>query len=204
VADLPYALDGPLATRLAHALDTDGKIPRTLEALGPVTDRDVLLLDGADDGLRAGQLRDQGARVRTAARTDGPWAAPSAEADVVVGLWSVARAADPSEVAAAERLLRPGGRLLIVHDYGRDDVARLFGEPPEPEAWSRRDGPFLAHGWRIRVIHCFWTFDSMDATQTFLVDAFGDAGRSVAATLRRPRLSYNLAIYHRTVGEDAA
>jgi hypothetical protein len=36
------------------------------------------------------------------------------------------------------------------------------------------------------------------------VDAFGDAGRSVAATLRRPRLSYNLAIYHRTVGEDAA
>jgi hypothetical protein len=205
VADLPYALDGPLAARLAHALDTEGKIPRALEALGPVTDRDVLLLDAEDDGVRAGQLRELGGRVRTVPRADdGAWAAPAAEADVVIGLWSVARGADAADLTAAERLLRPGGRLLLVHDYGRDDVARLLGEPPEPEAWSRRDGPFLADGWKIRVIHCFWTFDTLEATQAFLHDAFGEAGETVAATLHRPRVSYNLAIYHRTVGEVAA
>jgi hypothetical protein len=116
----------------------------------------------------------------------------------------VGRGADAPEIVAAEHLLRPGGRLLLVHDYGRDDVARLFGEPPEPEVWSRRDGPFLGDGWRIRVIHCFWTFDTLDATQAFLHEAFGEAGRTVGGTLHRPRLSYNLAVYHRTLGEVAA
>lgn len=205
VADLPFTLDATLAGQLAHALDIEGKIPRALEALGPVGDRDVVLLDGeADGGLRADQLRTLGARLRVAPRGgDGGWDAPDAAADVIVGLWSALRGADPLDVAAAERLARPGGRLLIVHDYGRDDVARLVPDRPEPEAWSRRDGPFLGHGWRVRVIHCFWTFESTAATAAFLDAAFGEAGRAVAATLHRPRLSYNVAVYHRTVGEAA-
>ena len=206
MADLPYTLDATLAGQLAHALDIEGKIPRALAALGPVADRDVVLLDGeADGGLRAEQLRTLGARLRVVPRgDDGHWDAPDADADVIVGLWSALPGADPVDVAAAERLARPGGRLLIVHDYGRDDVARLFPDRPEPEAWSRRDGPFLGHGWRVRVIHCFWTFESMEATEGFLDAAFGAEGRAVAATLRRPRLSYNLAVYHRTVGEIAS
>ena len=99
-----------------------------------------------------------------------------------------------------------GGRLLVVHDYGRDDVARLRGELPEHGPWSRRDGPFLANGFKVRVIHCFWTFDSIEDGQAFLGEAFGDIGQAVGAEMRRPRLTYNVAVYHRTfVGsEDAA
>jgi hypothetical protein len=52
VADLPIDLEDGLAERLARALDVEAKIPRALEALGPVAGRDVLLLDGAD-GIRA-------------------------------------------------------------------------------------------------------------------------------------------------------
>ena len=52
-------------------------------------------------------------------------------------------------------------------------------------------------------MHCFWTFGSQDEAGTFLEDAFGDAGRDVAAGMKRPRLSYNVAVYHRTFGAAA-
>ena len=50
-------------------------------------------------------------------------------------------------------------------------------------------------------MHCFWTFESIEAGRAFLTAAFADAGRTVAAGLKRPRLSYNVAIYHRTFGD---
>ena len=81
-------------------------------------------------------------------------------------------------MAEAGRILRPGGRLLVVHDYGRDDVSRLRGDATRIRAWSRRDGPFLRGGFKVRVVHCFWTFDSIEDGQRFLADAFGDVGRA--------------------------
>lgn len=204
VSDLPLSLPADLAGKLASALDVEGKILRGLEALGPVADRDVLLIDGAGSAV-AGGLGDLGARVRhhpvaMTCRTD----LPEASVDVIVGLWSAFRGVDPAEVAEADRILRPAGRLLVVHDYGRDDVSRLL-DPARPEygAWSNRAGPFLTGGFRVRVLHCFWTFESPEATTEFLVDAFGEAGAGVAATLKRPRLSYKVAIYHRSRGGPA-
>ena len=84
-----------------------------------------------------------------------------------------------------------------MHDYGRDDVSRLRGDLLEYGLWTRRDGPFLRGGFRIRVLHCWWTFASLDEAREFLVGAFGAVGEAVAAELRRPRLSYNVALYHR-------
>ncbi len=88
----------------------------------------------------------------------------------------------PSSQGAA-RVIRPGGRLLVVHDYGRDDVSRLRGDLPEYGLWTRRDGPFLRSGFKIRVIHCFWTFDSIEDAAGFLGAAFGEIGREVGAEL---------------------
>jgi hypothetical protein len=50
------------------------------------------------------------------------------------------------------------------------------------------------------VLHCWWTFESLDDARAFLGEAFGEAGSSLAAELKRPRLSYNVAIYHRSRG----
>ena len=74
---------------------------------------------------------------------------------------------DPDELMEVDRGLRPGRRLLVVHDYGRDDVSLLRDpESPEYATWSRRDGPFLREaGFRIRVVHCFWTFASLDVAR---------------------------------------
>lgn len=203
MADLPLDLGPALAERLARALDVEGKIPRALEALGPVGDRDVVLVDGAA-GIRAGQLAELGARVTSvSSEGDGAFDAPDRSADVLVACWSAFRGDAPEHMAQAERILRPGGRLLVIHDYGRDDLALIRGDRPEYGPWTRRNGPFLGRGFRIRVVHCFWTFESIDEAGAFLDEAFGEAGRPVAEALRRPRLSYNIAVYHRTIGDAA-
>jgi ubiquinone/menaquinone biosynthesis C-methylase UbiE len=135
-----------------------------------------------------------------------PWSLSDASADAVVALWSAFRGHDPAEVAEAERVLRPGGRLLVVHDYGRDDVSRLHADETRPEygAWSRRDGPFLGNGFKVRVVHCWWTFESVEEAQELLREGFGETGAAMAASLTRPRLSYNVAIYHRSFSDDGA
>ena len=204
MSDLPVALPEPLALRLAAALDVEGKIPRALDTLGPLADRDVAWV-GSETGVLVDRLTALGARVRPVAlgETAGRPRTPTPWADVLVSAWSAFRGFDSSEMAEADRIVRAGGRLLIVHDYGRDDVSRLSaGGPERPEygLWSRPNGPFLAHGFKVRVVHCWWTFDSVDAARAFLGEAFGEAGRAVGETLTRPRLSYNVAIYHRTIG----
>jgi len=224
VADLPVDLTEEVAARLLRSFDLEGKIQTALEALGPLGDRDVVLVDGAR-GVRARQLAALGARltvlerpgrlaelesavagvagVKVSAGTSASLGLPDDSADAVVAYWTAFRAPSPAEVGEADRVLRSGGRLLVVHDYGRDDVSRIRGDRPEYALWGRRDGWYLKHGFRMRVIHAFWTFESQAEARSLLIDAFGEPGATVAETLRRPRLSYNVAIYHRSRADRA-
>lgn len=224
MSDLPFALAAPGARDLlTRVVDREGKIPRALEALGPLAGRDVVLCD-ADRGLRARQLAALGARVTAlvpqerlvearrafgskrrrvpiivAAGTSQATGLPDESADAIVSLWAGFRGGSHEEVAEADRVLRPGGRLLVLHDYARDDVSRFGGEEAAEEAvaWSRRDGWFLTHGFKVRVIHAWWTFADLADARAVLAELFGERGTSVADELRRARLSYKLAIYHR-------
>jgi hypothetical protein len=190
-------------------VDVEGKLTAALEDLGPVACRDVVLLD-AGRGFRERQLAEIGARVTAVSFPDPADEAdalarlaglPAGEADVVVAPWSELATPGSPLIVAAERLLRPGGRLLLVHDYGRDDVWNLL---PDRRArlveWSQRRGPFLGAGFRVRVIHCWWTFESIERARELLVAGFGELGGAEADTMRRPRLEYQVAIYHRSAG----
>jgi SAM-dependent methyltransferase len=198
VADLPFQLAPPLGARLAAALDLEGKIPRALEALGPLAGRDVALVD-VPPGVHLDRLDRVGVHPVLLPASD-PLRLEVADAslDAVVFLWTGFGEVDDADLAEVDRVLRPYGRLLVVHDYGRDDVCRLDPDRPALTSWSRRDGPYLRQGaFKIRVLHCFWTFESIEDAGGFLGDAFGPAGTALAATLRRPRLTWNVAVYHR-------
>jgi hypothetical protein len=201
VVDLPFACVPSLADKLAGVMDIEGKIPRALEALGPLAGSNVAVLDVPGTAwlnvLRAGGAQP----VVVAPPADGEPLridSPDASLDVVATLWTGFRGVDPAELAEADRVLMPGGRLLVVHDYGRDDVSALRDpDAPEYHAWSRRDGPFLRDGgFRIRVLHCFWTFPTIDEARAALA-LFGERGEAVSVRLKRPRLSWNVAVYHR-------
>ena len=203
MADLPIELGDGLTERLARILDVESKIPRTFETLGPVGGRDVLLLDGAD-GIRARQLTELGARVAFAATDASSHIdAPDDSADVVAKLWAAFSGDLGPTVSEADRVLRRGGRLLILHDYGRDEVSQLRGDLPDYGLLSRRDGPYLRGGFKVRVVHCFWTFESIEEGRAFLEAAFGGVGSQVGAAMKRPRLTYNVAVYHKTFGAPA-
>jgi len=202
VADQTVRLPDPhLRERLDAAIDREAKIPRALGSLGPVADKRVLLID-ATEGLRAGQLEAMGALVTTV-ESAGLVSVEDGSADVVIAFWTAIR---PGEEPAAEqvahvmRVLDPGGRLLVVHDYGRDDVTRLLGSREDEEqlmSWSHRQGPFLVNGFKVKVLHCWWSWDTLEEAITLLRDAFGAAGAALGETMRRPRLSYKVAVYHR-------
>jgi hypothetical protein len=202
VADLPFPLEAPLAQRLRAAVDLEGKIPRALESLGPLHGRRVGFVD-VPDGPLLETLRTPAAEA-VSIPVNGPIRVdrPDGSLDAVVSLWSAFRGVTPEELTEVDRVLADDGRLLVVHDYGRDDVCELADrEAPQYGAWSRREGPFLRDGaFKIRVLHCFWTFPSIEEAQSFLADAFGERGTAVGARLRRPRLAWNVAIYHRWRG----
>lgn len=200
MADLVSDLPAPLAARLRAVIDIEGKLPRALLALGLPATGDVAIL-GDPDGWHAARLAAAGIAVRNDPfpepfRLDRP----DASLDALVSLWSGYRGLDEGERAEADRALREGGRLLVAHDYGRDDVSGLRpADAPEYTTWSRRDGPYLRDGgFRIRVLHCFWTFATVEEAREVLAEAFGERGVAVGAKVRRPRLSWNVAIYHRT------
>ena len=202
MADLPFDLADPLAQRLRAAADSEGKITRALEALGSLAGRDVALLD-----VPAGPFRNQllatGLRPRDLAGSEPlRLDLPDASVDAVVALWGGFEGVRGTDLGEADRVLRPGGKLLVVHDYGRDDVSALADAAgPQYREWSHRGGPFLrGGGFKIRVLHCFWTFPSIEDAQAFLGDAFGANGQAIGAAMKRPRLSWNVAVYHRWRG----
>jgi hypothetical protein len=203
---------------LLGVVDVEGKLTAALENLGPVAGRDVIVLD-AGRGFRARQLAEMGSRVTAVtflderdepAVLDRIAQLPAADADVVIVPWSELAAPGSAFIAHAERLLRPCGRLLLVHDYGRDDVWGLMPSRRDRAVeWSQRRGPFLGAGFRVRVIHCWWTFESLESAKELLVAGFGEPGVELADRLKKPRLEYQVAVYHRSAapepvaGEDA-
>jgi SAM-dependent methyltransferase len=103
-------------------------------------------------------------------------------------------------VAEALRVLRPGGRLVVIGYYGRDDLASLL----EPEvvahafaATQRRTGWWLRNGFKIKVVHTRIDLSDPAMALELLPRLYGDRGRAYLMGPHPPSLELKVALYHR-------
>jgi SAM-dependent methyltransferase len=120
--------------------------------------------------------------------------------DIVLSSWI-----DPDDrslpaVAEALRVLRPGGRLIAIGYYGRDDVSALL----EPEvvrhvvdATQRRTGWWLRNGFKIKVVHARLDLGDERTAHELLPRLYGDRGRAYLMGPHPTSLRLNLGLFHR-------
>lgn len=216
--------DPALHERLGAAIDPDRRILAALERITPIGGRrlaDVgtgighfpMLLarrTGRTYGIESDPELLAEARRRSAAShqpnlriVEGePTALPLRDATVDIVLTSRIDPEDSSLPAVAEamRVLRSGGRLVVIGYYGRDDVAALL-EPEvvthAREATQRRTGWWLRNGFKIKVVHARLDLGDPATAHELLPRLYGDRGRAFLMRPHRPSLRLNLGLFHR-------
>ena len=112
---------------------------------------------------------------------------------------------DPDDAALpaieeAMRVIRPGGRLVVIGYYGRDDMSALL-EPEvvahAREATQRRSGWWLRHDFKIKVVHARLDLGDPVTAHELLTRLYGDRGRAFLMGPHRSSLRLNLGLFHR-------
>jgi SAM-dependent methyltransferase len=215
--------DPELHRRLGEVIDPERRVLAALERIMPLSGRRIadvgtgighypMLLarhTGRTYGiesepalLEAARLRAEEAHqpnIRIVAGT--PTALPLRDGAVDIVLSSAIDPDDGSLPAVAEalRVLRPGGRLVVIGYYGRDDVQALL-EPEVVahalEATRRRSGWWLRHGFRIKVVHARLDLRDDATALELLPRLYGDRGRAYLMAPHPTSLELKLGLYH--------
>jgi SAM-dependent methyltransferase len=216
--------DPVLHRRLGEAIDPDRRVLDALERIVPLSGRRIadvgtgighypMLLarrTGRTYGIESEPALLAEARRRASAShqpniriVEGDLRRlPLRDAAVDIVLTNLIEPDDRASPAIDEalRVLRPGGRLVAIGYYGRDDVAALL-EPEvvahAREATQRRTGWWLRNGFKIKVVHARIDLGDSDLAHELLPRLYGDRGR---VFLMRPHptvLRLNLGLFHR-------
>lgn len=216
--------DARLHERLGAAFDPDRKVLAALERIVPLSGKRIadvgtgighypMLLArrmGRTYGIESNPELLAEARRRASAShqpniriVEGEITAlPLRDAAVDIVLTSRIEPDDASAPAISEalRVLRPGGRLVAIGYYGRDDVGALL-EPEvvahAREATDRHSGWWLRNGFKIKVVHARIDLADRTIAHELLPRLYGDRGRVYLMGPHRPSLRLNLGLYHR-------
>jgi SAM-dependent methyltransferase len=215
--------DPALHARLGELIDPDRKVLAALERITPLSGKRIadvgtgighypMLLarrTGRTYGIeadpellaaarkRAGEAHQPNIRIVEGS----PDRLPLRDGAVDVVLSGAVEPDDASLPAIDEamRILRSGGRLVVIGYYGRDDLAVLL-EPGvvarAMDATRRRSGWWLRHGFKIKVVHTRIDLPA-DAAAEVLPRLFGDRGRAFAAGPHRSFVAVRLGLFHR-------
>jgi len=215
--------DPALHARLGAAIDPERKVLAALERIVPLSGKRIadvgtgighypMLLarrTGRTYGIESDPALVTEARRRTIDAhqpniriIEGSWPSlPLRDGAVDVVLTSLIDPDDDSllAVAEAQRILRPGGRLIVIGHYGRDDVAALL-EPEVVEhvmeATQRRTGWWLRNGFKIKVVHTRLDLGNAATAHELLPRLYGDRGRAYLMSAHGSSLRLNLGLFH--------
>ncbi|HEX6140251.1 MAG TPA: methyltransferase domain-containing protein [Candidatus Limnocylindria bacterium] len=215
--------DPELHARLGEAIDPDRRVLAALERIVPLSGKRIadvgtgighypMLLarrTGRMYGIEADPILLEAARERARQAhqpnirivAGEPEHLPLRDGAVDVVLSGTIEPYDTSLPAVLEalRVLRPGGRLVVIGYYGRDGVASLL-EPEvvarAMEATQRRTGWWLQHGFKIKVVHCRLDLGDNATALELLPRLYGDRGRAYLMGPHRLSLELKLGLYH--------
>ncbi|MBA2634234.1 MAG: methyltransferase domain-containing protein [Chloroflexi bacterium] len=219
-------VDPALHARLGAAIDPDRKVLTALERITPLSGKRIAdvgtgighypMLLARRTGRTYGIESDPSLLAEAKRRAvdshqpniriveGAPTALPLRDGAVDIVLTSLIDPDDASLAAVSEarRVLRPGGRLIVIGHYGRDDVAALL-EPEVVdhvmESTQRRTGWWLRHGFKIKVVHARLDLGDASTAHELLPRLFGDRGRAFLMGAHRPSLRLNLGLYHQAI-----
>jgi len=205
---------------LAQAVDPEGCIPAAMQAVAPIEDR-VLLDVGAGVGDRTilyAQLAAQvyalepdptvlpilRGRIKSAGVSNTTVVPASADAipleddlvDVACATWAYffGPGSEPG-LREVDRVVRPGGDLIVVQNYGRDDLAQAWtSQEAQCEAWPAW---FAEQGFACQVVDTVWRFGSPDQGLAVLEFLWGERARAYALEADKVEFEYKVAVYHR-------
>lgn len=215
--------DPELHARLGEVIDPDRKVLAALERILPMAGKRIadvgtgighypMLLarhTGRTYGIESDAVLREAARQRAVAShqpnlriVEGtPERLPLRDGAVDVVLSGLIEPDDASLPAVAEalRVLRPGGRLVVIGYYGRDAMAALL-EPEvvahAREATQRRTGWWLRHGFKIKVVHSRIDVSDPDVALQILPRLYGDRARAFLMGPHPPSIELKLGLYH--------
>jgi SAM-dependent methyltransferase len=216
-------IDPGLHARLGDVIDPDRKVLAALERIVPLAGKRIadvgtgighypMLLakrTGRTYGVESDPVLLDVARRRADAAHQpnlrivegGLDQLPLRDEAVDVVLCGLIEANDSSLPAIAEllRILRPGGRLVVIGYYGRDQVATLL-EPEvvarAMEATQRRSGWWLRHGFRIKVVHSRLDVSDPATARELLPRLYGERGRAFLTAPHPAFLTLKLGLFH--------
>ena len=102
-----------------------------------------------------------------------------------------------SGLREVERVVRSGGDIVVVQNYGHDELARFW--PPheaECETWPPW---FQEQGFACDVVDTVWRFRTMDEALAVLGFLWGEGARAHVLEQDKVRFGYKVAVYHRRV-----
>lgn len=216
--------DEELHARLGEVIDPERRVLAALERITPLSGKRIadvgtgighypMLLARrtgrtygieADEALRAAARRRASDAHQPNIRivAGEPERLPLRDGAVDIVLSGTIEPEDSSLPAIAEalRVLRPGGRLIVLGYYGRDDLASLL-EPEVVahalEATRRRTGWWLRNGFKIKVVHARIDLSDEATALELLPRLYGDRGRAFLMGPRPRSLQLKIGLYHR-------